>query len=141
MEKILVAIDIKHRAWEALSHACSLVKRIDAELYVLLILSTGGEKKNRPLADIENEIKKRLELVIEKAKNENIIINYYLVEGNYEQEIITFIDHNKITLLAHEANLNDREARIRDTRFLRSLRSQLSCAVEIVVPKPESGTD
>ncbi len=133
MEKILVAIDNRHRAWEALSHACSLVKRIDAELYVLLVLSP--EHKDRALADIETEIKKRLELVIEKAKSENIIINFYLVEGNYEQEIMTFIEHNKITLLTHEANEKDKDARIRDTRFLRCLRSQLSCAVEIVVPK------
>ncbi|WP_457576703.1 universal stress protein [Desulfomarina sp.] len=135
MEKILVAIDNRHRAWEALSHACSLVKRIDAELYVLLVLST--EQKDRALTDIETEIKKRLELVIEKAKSENIIINFFLAEGNYEQEIMTFINHYKITLLAHETNVNDRDARVRDTRFLRSLRSQLSCAVEIVVPRKQ----
>ena len=63
MEKILVAIDSKHGAWEALSHACSLAKRIDAMLNILLVVPLNRQKMLCSEKEVEEAIKKRLELL------------------------------------------------------------------------------
>jgi nucleotide-binding universal stress UspA family protein len=135
MEKILVAIDSRHGAWEALSHACSLAKRIDATLNVLLVVPLKRQKTPGSKKEVEEAIRKRLELSIEAAKAEGIRINYYIAEGKYEEEIINFINHNKTLLLVHEANDRDARSAHRDQIFLRSLRHRIACTVEIVSTK------
>ncbi len=136
MEKILVAIDGKHGAWEALSHACSLAKRIDVQLNVLLVIPSNRARLTRAETEVEDEIKKRLELLIEAAKAEGITINYFIAEGNYDDEVISFINHNKITLLVHETLDGDtRPANKELTASFRSLRHRTPCVIEVVAPR------
>ncbi len=135
MDKILVAIDSKHGAWEALSHACSLAKRIDAMLNVLLVVPLNRRKSSSSRKEVEEAIRRRLELSIEAAKTEGIRINYFIAEGKYEEEVINFINHNKILLLVHEANDRDTRSTHRDQVFLRTLRHRIACTVEIVSTK------
>ncbi len=135
MEKILVAIDSKHGAWEALSHACSLAKRIDAMLNILLVVPLNMQKMLCSEKEVEETIKKRLELLIEAAKAEGILINYFIAEGRYEEEVINFVNHNKISLLVHEANDEDARSAYKDQVYLRSLQHRIACTVEIVSTK------
>ncbi|MDP3480397.1 MAG: universal stress protein [Desulfoprunum sp.] len=136
MEKILVAIDGKHGAWEALSHACSLAKRIHVQLNVLLVIPPSKAYLSHAEAEAENHIKKRLELLIEAAKSENITINYFIAEGNYDDEVINFVNNNKITLLVHETPEGDtRPAGNELAASLGSLRHRIACKMEVVAPK------
>ena len=134
MEKILVAIDGKHGAWEALSHACSLAQRIHVELNVLLVMAPAKRHVPPTEHEVEDAIKTRLELLIEAAKAEGVVINYFITEGSYEDEVITFVNHNKIALLVHETSESDARSTSRDLASLRSLRYRLTCKMEIVAP-------
>ncbi len=135
MEKILVAIDSRHGAWEALSHACSLAKRIDATLNILLVVPLNRRRISCHAKEVEEAIRKKLELLIEAAKAEGVQINYFITEGEYAQEVISFVNNNKISLLIHEAD--DKKARSTDKEllFVRSFRHKISCTVEIVFTK------
>jgi len=136
MEKILIAIDSKHGAWAALAHACSLAKRIDVQLNVLLVIPLTKPRLSHAEAEARTHIKKRLELLIEAAKSKGITINYYIVEGNYDDEVINFVNHNKITLLVHETREGDSgPASNEPGASLRSLRHRIECKMEIVAPK------
>ena len=135
MKKILVAIDGRRGAWEALSHAFSLARRIDVRLNILLVESPGRLNQFHGGTEVEDEIKKKLELLIETAKAEGIVINYFIAEGNYEDEVINFVSHNEIALLVHEANERGTRSDKRDVSSLRSLRHRIACTVEVVAPK------
>lgn len=136
MEKILVAIDGKHCAWAALSHACSLAKRMHVQLNVLFVSRPTGTHLSHAEAEAEGHIKKRLGLLCEAAKSENITINYFIAEGNYDDEVITFINSNKITLLVHETPEGDcRSTGKEPAASLRSLRHRITCKMEVVAPK------
>jgi nucleotide-binding universal stress UspA family protein len=135
MKKILVAIDGRHGAWEALSHAFSLARRIEVRLNILLVESPGRLNQFHSGTEVEGEIKKKLELLIETAKAEGIDINYFIAEGNYEDEVINFVSHNKIDLLVHEANERGARSERSEASSLRSLRHRIACTVEVVAPK------
>jgi nucleotide-binding universal stress UspA family protein len=136
MKKILVAIDGGNAAWEALSHACSLAKRIDVQLNVLLVNPPDRKYLPRSEIEVKNEIRKKLGLLIEAAKAEGIKVNYYISEGNYEDEVISFINNNKITLLVYETLEGDMRPAIKEsTAALRSLRHRVACTIEVVAPK------
>jgi nucleotide-binding universal stress UspA family protein len=136
MKKILVAIDGEHAAWEALSHACSLAKRIDVQLNVLLVNPPDRTHLSRAEIEVNNEIRKKLELLIEAAKAEGIRINYYISEGAYDDQVIGFINTNKIKLLVYETLEGDmRSASKESAASLRTLRHRVACTIEVVAPK------
>jgi nucleotide-binding universal stress UspA family protein len=141
MEKILVAINGREEAWEALSHACSLAGRIHAQLSLLLVQTP---EPALPPYEIEEtgEFRKRLALKIEAAKAEGIAINFFITEGNYEDEVIGFINANRISLFIFETRgsngARDRKKRAADKEpaaVLGRLRHKIPCRMEVVVPK------
>lgn len=135
MEKILVAVDGKRGAWEALSHACSLAKRIAVKLNILLVATPDIHRLSHSEKEAEKQIRIKLELLIEAAKVEGIQINYFITEGIYENEVIQFVNNNKISLLVYGSNDGDMRAASKDLEFLRSLRHRIACTVEVVSPK------
>jgi K+-sensing histidine kinase KdpD len=127
MERVLVSMNVRQGAWEALSRAISLARRIDARIYALLVLpspATGGGIVDQKASGV----KERLELLIEAAKSENIRIDYFISEGKYEQEVIRFIDQNKITLLVVESPEGDQ----RELHPIESFRHRTTCRVEVI---------
>jgi len=138
MENILVAIDSKRGAWEAISHACSLAKRVDIRINLLLVLS--GIRSSRSLAEavILKQMKKRIDLHIEAAKTDGLTINYFIAEGDYEDEVIDFIKHHKISLLVCQKNYGEKRSIDREMASLKSLQHRVACRMEIVVPKKEN---
>lgn len=135
MESILVAIDGKHGSWGALSRACALAQRMDVKLNVLLIVPSTRHVLSHAEQQMEEDVRKRLGLHIEAAKSEGIRINYFLAEGSYDEEVIAFINNNKITLLVHELPEGDARTTEKEYATLRTIRHRVSCRVEVVAPK------
>lgn len=134
MEKILVAIDSRRGAWAALAHACSLAKRIQVEVNVLLITPKSAGKGQGGQGGNADSVRKRLDLQLASAKAEGIGISFFITEGAYEEEVIDFVNHHKIVLLVHEARGKDARSAARDAAVLRALRHRLSCKMEVVAP-------
>ena len=133
MERILVSMEARQGAWEAWSRAIWLAKRIDAKVYALLVLppscADGGGDPGECLA---SPVRKRLELAIEVAKSENVPIDYFVSEGNYEEEVVRFVDQNRITLLIIEPPQRETRHPDRGPAPIRSLGHRTNCRVEVV---------
>ncbi len=127
MERILVSMDTRNGAWEAWRRAIMLAKRIDARVYALLVLPPDGNQAGHSGEKNESAIRTRLELLIELAQTEGVRVDYFISEGSYEDELIRFIDNNKITLLVVE--VPDGESRIR------KILHRIACRVELVSPR------
>jgi len=137
MERILVAIDGKQSAWQALSHAFFLAKRIDAQVNVLLILPSLRIFQTKEEKERQDAVTQRLSYHIEKAQVEGIRINLFFTEGHYAEEVIRFVNQNKITLVMHEAEQGDMRTAMRESSFLQSLRLRVNCRVEVIAPKKQ----
>jgi len=135
MEKILVAIDSRRTSWEAVYHACSLAKRIHVQLNVLMVLPTGPQQG----FDIEAESgkRRRIELLVESAKAEGVTVNFFIAEGSYEDEVISFINRNNITMLVLQQDDGSGPNTSRELTTLRSLQHRITCKMEIVAPRKE----
>jgi K+-sensing histidine kinase KdpD len=135
MEWILVSTHCRNGPWGALSRAISLARRIDAKLYALLVLPPRAED-----SDIEDHnplcgTRERLELFIEIAKSEGSQIDYFISEGNYEEEVIRFVQQNRITLVIAEAPDKDSPHSERDLAQIRKIQHRIACRVELVSPR------
>lgn len=135
MENILVAIDGKHAAWEALSRACSLALRVQVQLSVLLVCPSPAQALSHAELQLETTVRERLELLLEAMKAEGVRINYFVTEGVYEEEVIAFVHNNRVTLLVYEATDGDARCADRDSLSLRSIRHRIACRMEVVAPK------
>jgi len=139
MEKILVAIHIRHGGWEALSHACSLAKRMTVELHVLLVMPSGKTNQSFTQAELLNQFRQKVMLHIEQAKNEGIQIQTYITEGNYADEIISFTTSKNISLLLISEMKEGAAHRLRrEAATLETLKHRLNCRLEVVAQKRNS---
>lgn len=127
MERILVAIDRLHPQQEALAHGCSLAKRIQARLYVLFV--------HKRSCVVRNPVRQGLELRVGYARSEGVHVEYTILEGGYEESIVSFIQNNGITLFIHEIERADLQSYDRAFSVLQSVRHRISCRVEIVTPQ------
>lgn len=139
MERILVGMDGRNGAWEALSRALALARRIEARVYALLVLppaacGTAGFREKA------TGVRARLEQLLRTAKAEGIPVEYFLSEGNYEEEVVRFVEHNKITLFVAEPR--DGEVRTPDRGLgpIGGILRRISCRVELVSPRKSEGT-
>ncbi|GLI34426.1 universal stress protein [Desulforhabdus amnigena] len=136
MERILVSMSALHGAWEAWSRAISLAKRIDARVYTLLvsprIVKGANVHAQRSKASI---VRNRLELLIEAAKLEGIQIDFFISEGNYDEEVIRFVELNKITLLVVEHSEMDMRHTDPEFSYIQKIRHRIKCRVEMVTPR------
>ena len=135
MENVLVAIDGKHGAWEAISRACSLARRVHVQLSVLLVVPPSARNLSYSEAQLEASVRERLELMLEAIKAKGVCINYFVTEGVYEEEVIAFVQNNRVSLLVYEVNDGDTRGADRDRISLRTIRHRISCRVEVVAPK------
>jgi len=138
MERILVAITEKTDSWEAFSHACSLVRRIDAKLNVLFVATPHDRPRSRSEWERLLELRKRLELLLEEAKATGVKLDYFMTEGDYDEEVIRFVRDNKISLLVLE--YTDGDATQESTKAL-AIRHRIACRVELVAPKKNTPKD
>jgi len=132
MERILVGMSGKSGAWEAWSRAISLAKRIDARVYALLVLCpfpSAGYGHQEKEASV---VRQRLELLIELGKSEGVPIDYFISEGDYEEEVIRFVDQNRISLLVVECTDGENLQKCREDLPIRKILHRAKCRVELI---------
>jgi len=135
MERILVSMNCRNGSWGALSRAVSLARRIDAKLYALLVLPPCAEGAGAEERSASCGIRERLELLIEIAKSEGSRIDYFISEGDYEEEVIRFVQQNRVTLVIVENPDEESPNSERDLAQIRKIQHRISCRVELVSPR------
>lgn len=138
MEKILVAMDPVRTHLFAGNHALHLAKRINAKVHFLLILPDSPPPGSVKHNSNESAVKKKVDAVIEEARSEGIKVDYYMTYGDYESELVSFIQENNITLLVLEYPYLHSDASEGYKDFLDKLRHRIDCRIEVVNVKPET---
>lgn len=136
MERILVSMGARQGAWEAWNRAILLARRIgaDARVYALLVIPVGHSGNVHCDSDIRI-VRERFELQIELAKSEGIHIDYFITEGDYEEEVIRFAESNRITLLVLESTEGGKRHNAKGgLASLRRIIHRILCRVELVTP-------
>ncbi|QJT09716.1 universal stress protein [Oceanidesulfovibrio marinus] len=130
MERILVSMNRGKVPWEALSRSIALAKRIGASLYVLSVFPPG-----KPDAGPDPDSRRKLDQQIKDASDDGLHVDSFISEGSYEQEVIRFVEQNKITLLVTEYGNIGRGHSEQEWASLQTIRHRVSCRVEIVTPR------
>lgn len=137
MEKILVAMDPARTKFYAGIHALNLVKRINAKVLFLLVFPPPTKDiKPSFKKEIAVSVKRRLESLIEEARSDGIAVDYYMVYGDYENEIVNFIQENRITILVIEPPGEQGHLSEAFKYFLEKIRHRIDCRIEVVNEKP-----
>lgn len=139
MEKILAAMDPVQSHLFAGLHALNLAKRISAKVLFLLVFPVSANQPGK--ADGNNDeavVKKKVEALLDEARSDGITVDYYLAYGNYESELVSFVQENKVTLLIVESPLGRGDSREASREFLDKLRHRINCRIEVVNQKPET---
>jgi nucleotide-binding universal stress UspA family protein len=138
MERILVGMDIREAALGAVYRAIHLAIRIKASVHILIVSDAGAALSGEDvLSELEGSVRKRLDLMIEMGRSEGVTINYYVSQGDYEEEVIRFVEENNITLLVL-GFLDDEPKKKTGRDFRRSLsniRKRINCSIELVHQK------
>jgi nucleotide-binding universal stress UspA family protein len=138
MERIMVAMDPSRTHLFVVIHALNLARRINAKVFFLLIFPVGAD---RPWKTGENEnaatVKKSVDALIDDARSEGITVDYYTAYGDYESELIRFVQENKVTLLVIESATGTKDATEDFKNFLDRLRHRINCRIEVVNEKPK----
>ncbi len=135
MERILVSMNCRSGSWGAWSRAISLARRIDAKLYALLVLPPSAIGAGIEENSATCGTRERLELLIEIAKSEGARVDYFISEGNYEEEVIRFVEQNRITLVIAEHPDDENSHSERDMAQIRKIQHRIACRVELVSPR------
>ncbi|WP_428564721.1 MAG: universal stress protein [Solidesulfovibrio sp. DCME] len=137
MERILVGMTSRHGAFAALTRALSLAKRIEAKVHVLFVTERPEENARGapPLAEADD--RGRVRLLVQRAREEGVGIEYFVTEGDFEEEVIRFARDRKITLLVSESADGEGRASEREAQSLRRILHGVSCRVELVTPRRE----
>jgi K+-sensing histidine kinase KdpD len=125
MERILICMDDCRGAWEALSHAISLGKRIQAVIYVLRV-KCRKENPKRANGPAGGALRDRLDRQIEAAKGDGVRIEHFEAKGVFEDEVIRFAASHRVTLLVAELG---------QAENLQKIRHRIACPVELVSPR------
>ena len=146
MEKILVGLyPGKTSLWAAV-HALNLSKRINARIYLLLVLDPESKGTEESLVrKVEASMKSNLESLIEKGISDGIRVNYYISYGQYDNELVKFVKQNKITMLV-VGSPTPQDGCFEDFEdLLEKIRHRINCRIEVVhektIKKQNKGED
>ncbi len=138
MERILVIINNQNYAWEALGRAVSLAKRINSRVFVLKVFSPHEKEIGTIEHDMKTSAGRRLENIIQTARADSIKIEYFVTEGDFEEEVVRFVEHNKISILVVEPGsweIKGSENPEKGLGPVQEILYRISCRVEMVSPK------
>jgi len=136
MEKILVGLyPGKTSLWAAV-HALNLSKRINARIYLLLVLDPESKGTEESLVrKVEASMKSNLESLIEKGISDGIRVNYYISYGQYDNELVKFVKQNKITMLV-VGSPTPQDGCFEDFEdLIEKIRHRIDCRIEVVHEK------
>lgn len=130
MKQLLVSMNGRKVPWEALSRAIALAKRLEARVHVLVVAP-----RESALEVLDPTSRNTLEQRVRAAGEDGVRVDSFFAEGNYEEEVVSFVKHNKINLLITEHDHNDARGAERESASLQTIRHRVSCPVEIVTPR------
>ena len=137
MEKILVGIDSKTASMLSVIYALNLAKRMDVKISILLVIDpTRMSGKPAQAAQNESEIKKRLEKFILDGRSDGIAIDFFVTYGAFKEELIKFIQEEKINLLVVDSPFSDRKvASEKLPELFGEIKLRSHCRIEVVYKK------
>ena len=136
MERILVGLDVRQSNLEGVHRAIQLAARIDAKVSVLLVSSlVNPSAPQEILQELENAVRKRLELLIEKGRADGVEVEFYMTQGNYREEVVRFTQQNPITLLVLALPKTGQQAVDEFHEWLAGMRHRINCRIELVQEK------
>ena len=139
MERILVTMDPAQTHLFAGIHALNLAKRINAKVIFLLVFPPAPDPSGIPAGEnTEAALKRRVEALIDDARSEGIPVDYYAAYGDYESELIGFVQENKVSLLVVQYPAGPHETAEAFRNFLDKLRHRINCRIEVVNEKPKT---
>ncbi len=136
MEKILVGIYSRDTSFWAGVHALNLAKRIGGKVFFLLIIGPGTGSKTDS-AETEAFLKEKIKSLVQEGRSQGIVVDCYLTYGNYETELVKFVQENKISLLVIEPSAEQVKVPERFSSFLEKIRHRINCRIEVVHKKPD----
>jgi nucleotide-binding universal stress UspA family protein len=136
MEKILVGLDPGKTSLWAAVHALNLAKRIQARVYILLVIDPAAKGSGESLMrQVEASMKASLESLIKEGIADGITVDYYISYGQYDNELVKFVKENRITMLVVGSPTNQ-DGRLEDfDDLLEKIRHRIDCRIEIVHEK------
>ena len=139
MEKILVGMNPAQTLSLAGVHALNLANRINAKVSFLLVFPSPPKQSGKPVEkQSEATAKKKVEALIEKARSDGILVDYYLTYGDYENELVSFAQQNKVTLLVVETTGRQGNSKQNTKALLEKLRHRINCRIEVVNEKSKT---
>jgi hypothetical protein len=136
MEKILVAMDPTRPNHFAGIHALNLARRISARVLFLLVLPSSSKHSHAPgKKTSEQAVKRKIDALITEARLDGVAVDYYLVYGDYEREVLNFAKENQITLLVIEPPGDPGNPAETANTLLNKLRHSINCRIEVVNEK------
>jgi Universal stress protein family len=138
MEKILVVMGPARPQLSAGIHALNLARRINAKVLFLLVFPSPSKSVKTAEKKNEAAVKKSAQALIEEARSDGIAVDYYLTHGDYESELVSFVQEQKITLLIVEFPAGQGDSMEASKDFLEKLRHRINCRIEVVNDKTET---
>jgi nucleotide-binding universal stress UspA family protein len=137
MERILVGIEAKSTDLLSVIYALNLAKRMDVKISVLLIIEpTAASGKPEEASHDESAIRKRLEKFILDGRSEGTAIDFFVAYGSFKEELIKFIQEEKISLLVVDSPFPDRIAGSKKLPALfGEIKLRTHCRIEVVHKK------
>jgi nucleotide-binding universal stress UspA family protein len=136
MERILVGMDVRQSNLEGVQRAVQLAARIDATVTVLLVSSPSDSQPHQDiLRELENSVRKRLELLIEMGRADGVEVSFYMTRGEYREEVIRFTQQNQITHVVLGLPRGGQQATDEFHEWLAGIRHRISCRIELVQEK------
>jgi nucleotide-binding universal stress UspA family protein len=141
MERILVGMDIRETSLGAVYRAIHLAMRIKAPVFILLVSNAEANSSGNEISKaLEGSVRKRLELMIEMGRSQGVNVNYYVTQGDFEEEVIRFVEEKNVTLLvlglAEDGSKTKTGLEFRKT--LSNIRKRVNCSIELVHQKESS---
>ena len=136
MEKILVGLDLEKTSLWAAVHALNLAKRIQARVFILLVINPVAKGSEESLMrQIEASMKASLESLIKEGISDGIPVDYYISYGQYDNELVKFVKENRITMLV-VGSPTPQDGHLEDfDDLLEKIRHRIDCRIEIVHEK------
>lgn len=127
MERLLVVIDGRNPAWEALQHALCLAGRVAMRVQVLFVVPPGDAG-----AKAMEGHRHRLDLAVQDAGSRGVGLDYFVAEGALDREVIDFVARRHISLLVAGPVPEERGA---EAEALMRIVNAVDCRVEFVSQK------
>ena len=97
-KKILVLFTAATRGLNAAYHAFSVAERIKARIFILYFKASDQDQQEK------NWLEDTLRNITKDARQEALSVTYHVVQGGFEQEVVSLIEEADIDLVVYDAS-------------------------------------